>query len=167
MNAFENISGDQFVLSSEVMEMGFKGSRASKRKRIILPIHRTQDARVQRMLNFLQPGTYIRPHMHPLDHATESLVLLKGSICFYRFSSEGDVQFSQVLKAGTANSVADIQPRVWHSFTVLEEDTVLFECKLGPYDENKDKIFAGWAPAENSEGVKKWLAVLRLLEMPV
>ncbi len=167
MNAFENISGDQFVLTPEVMEMGIKGSRTSKRKRIILPIHRTQEDRVQRMLNFLQPGTYIRPHMHPLEHATESLVLLKGSICFYRFSSEGDVQSSRILNAGTANSVADIQHRIWHSFTVLEEDTVLFECKLGPYDEIKDKIFASWAPPENSDGVKKWLAVLRLLEAPV
>jgi cupin fold WbuC family metalloprotein len=167
MNAFENISGDQFVLSPEVMKMGIKGSRTSKRKRIILPIHRTQDARVQRMLNFLQPGTYIRPHMHPLDHATESLVLIQGSICFYIFSPEGDVQTSKILRAGSVNSVADIQPRIWHSFTVLEEDTVLFECKLGPYNETKDKIFATWAPAENSEGVKKWLAVLRLLEAPV
>ncbi len=161
MNAFENVSGDQFVLTSEVLETGIMGSRESTRKRIILPIHRSQDARVQRMLNFLQPGTYIRPHMHPLGHATESLVVLKGKIRFFRFTQKGEVISSNILQAGSAHSVADIEPRVWHTFTVLEPDSVLFECKQGPYDAETDKVYAGWAPEEGAGEVNEWLEKLQ------
>lgn len=152
MYAFENITGNQFVLTPEIMERGIRGSRESSRKRIILPIHRTQDASVQRMLNFVQPGTYIRPHMHPLDHATESLILLKGAIRFYRFSESGTVESVTDLKENAIRSVIDIEPRIWHSFIVLEEDTVLFECKQGPYDLKTDKVFADWAPEEETGG---------------
>jgi len=40
---------------------------------------------------------------------------------------------------------------VFHTFLALENDTVLFEAKQGPYDRNTDKDFAAWAPCENSE----------------
>jgi cupin fold WbuC family metalloprotein len=160
MRTFDNIQGDQFVLTHEIMEKGIGESKESNRKRIILPIHRTQAAGVQRMLNFVQPGTYIRPHMHPLDHATESIVMLKGAICFYRFSEEGKVLSTHELRPGTAQTVIDIEPHVWHSFRVLEPDSVLFECKKGPYDAVKDKIFADWAPVEGSDNVGAWLEKL-------
>lgn len=157
MKSFENITGNQFELTPEIMEMGIRGSRESRRKRIILPIHRTQGAIVQRMLNFLQPGTYIRPHMHPLDHATESLVLIKGAIRFYRFTENGKVESISELKGKTFRSVIDIEPGVWHSFVVLEKDTVIFECKQGPYNVKTDKVFAKWAPEEGSDEVEEWL----------
>lgn len=160
MQAFDNIQGDQFVLTHEIMVKGIRESKESSRKRIILPLHRTQDARVQRMLNFVQPGTYIRPHMHPLDHATESIVMLKGAISFYRFSDDGKVLSTHELQPGTAQSVTDIEPRVWHSFRVLQPDTVLFECKQGPYDAEHDKIFADWAPEEGTGGAEAWLKKL-------
>lgn len=157
MKAFENITGNQFELTPEIMEIGIRGSRESIRKRIILPIHRTQGAVVQRMLNFLQPGTYIRPHMHPLDHATESLVLIKGAIRFYRFTENGKVESISTLNGKTFRSVVDIESGVWHSFVVLEKDTVIFECKQGPYNVKTDKVFARWAPEEGSDDVEEWL----------
>jgi len=157
MNAFDNITGDHFELTTEIMEKGIRGSRESIRKRIILPIHRTQAAVVQRMLNFLQPGTYIRPHMHPLAHATESLVLLKGAIRFLRFSENGKVESVTDMNTKYLNTVVDIEPLVWHSFVVLEKDTVIFECKKGPYNAVTDKEFAVWSPEEGSDKVVEWL----------
>jgi len=157
MNAFDNFKGEQFELTTEILEKGIRGSRESMRKRIILPIHRAQGAIVQRMLNFLQPGTYIRPHMHPLDQATESLVLLKGAIRFYRFSENGKVESVTDMNTKSVNTVVDIEPRVWHSFVVLEKDTVIFECKQGPYDAESDKEFAVWSPEEGSDKVEEWL----------
>lgn len=147
--AFENVTGPLFELSEEWIQDGIEGSRQSRRKRIILPIHREQDARVQRMINFLQPGTYIRPHKHPLPHATESLVLLKGAIRFYTFDDEGNIISDQIISTEPLPGVLDIEPNTWHSFKVLKPDTVLFECKKGPYDAETDKIFAEWAPEES------------------
>jgi cupin fold WbuC family metalloprotein len=51
----------------------------------------------------------------------------------------------------------DIEPGVWHTFLVLKEDTVLFECKKGPYDKEADKTFASWAPEEGSGKAKVWM----------
>ena len=146
--AFENVTGPLFELTEKWIQDGIEGSRQSSRKRIILPIHREQDARVQRMINFLQPGTYIRPHKHPLPHATESLVLLKGAIKFYTFDDDGNIISDQIVSAEPLPGVLDIEPNTWHSFKVLEPDTVLFACKKGPYDAETDKIFAEWAPEE-------------------
>ena len=73
--AFDNPSGDLFTLNDAQIEQGLRASRESNRLRIILPIHRRQDAEVQRLVNFLQPGSYIRPHKHTMPHASESIVM--------------------------------------------------------------------------------------------
>lgn len=155
--AFENVSGDLFQLSEQMIEDGLKASRESERLRIILPIHRKQDAKVQRMINFLQPGTYIRPHMHPLDHATESLILIQGSIRFYTFDMDGNGLTEDEIQSKPLPGLVDIEPNVWHSFIVLEENTILFECKKGPYDAKTDKVFAEWSPEEGAKDVEKWM----------
>lgn len=154
--AFDNVTGPIFTLTDELIQQGIRGSRESERRRIILPIHREQSALVQRMINFLQPGTYIRPHKHPLPHATESLVLLKGAIRFFTFDEEGTIASDQVVSADPFPGVIDIESNTWHSFKVLEPDTVLFECKKGPYDAETDKIFAPWSPEEGSEEAANW-----------
>ncbi|MCH8494557.1 MAG: WbuC family cupin fold metalloprotein [Balneolales bacterium] len=146
--AFENISGSVFNLDENQLEDGLSASRNSPRKRFILPIHRTQNATVQRMINFMQPGTYIRPHLHPRAHACESIVVFKGAIRFKVYDENGRILQKFIARAGTASAVLDIEPNVWHGFDVLEPDTVLFESKMGPYDVELDKIFAPWAPKE-------------------
>ncbi|MEX0663011.1 MAG: WbuC family cupin fold metalloprotein [Balneolaceae bacterium] len=159
--AFDNPVGDLFQLSIEMIEEGLEASRERERKRIILPIHRKQEAEVQRLVNFLQPGTYIRPHKHPLDHATESIVLLKGSIRFFTFDDDGEVLTDQIISSSPIPGVLDMEPNVWHSFLVLEEDTILFECKKGPYNAETDKEFAEWAPSERHQTVENWLNKLK------
>jgi len=159
--AFDNPDGDLFQLSDEMIEEGLAASRMSDRKRMILPIHRVQEAEVQRLVNFLQPGTYIRPHKHPLDHATESIILLKGSIRFFTFDDDGRLLTDHVISSAPLPGVLDMEPNVWHSFLVLEEDTILFECKKGPYNADTDKEFAEWAPSEGHQTVEKWMNQLK------
>lgn len=155
--AFDNSSGSVFSVGHEIVKKGFSESRTSPRRRILLPIHRNQDARVQRMLNFMQPGSYVRPHKHPLPHATESIVLLMGSIHFFIFDEDGKIVDDYLLMAGTVANLIDIEPGTWHSFIVLEEDTLVFEAKQGPYDAETDKVFAEWSPAEFSSESETYL----------
>ena len=110
---------------------------------------------MQRMLNFLQPGTYIRPHLHPLDHASETICVLRGALGFVLFDDAGGVRETMVLRAGGLG-VVDIEPRVWHGMAALEEDTVLLEMKQGPYDAATDKVFADWAPEEGAGGAEEY-----------
>ncbi|WP_234573357.1 WbuC family cupin fold metalloprotein [Rhodohalobacter sp. 614A] len=158
--AFDNVSGDLFELTEGMIKEGIQASRESDRKRIILPIHRKQDAEVQRMINFLQPGTYIRPHKHPLAHASESLILINGSIRFFTFDENGTVLSKNEISSKPVPGVLDIEPRVWHSFIVLEDDTILFECKKGPYNAQTDKTFAEWSPEEGSVEAQNWIESL-------
>jgi cupin fold WbuC family metalloprotein len=155
--AFENPSGNLFQLSDEMIEKGLEASRASERGRMILPIHRKQDAEVQRLINFMQPDTYVRPHLHPMPHATESIVLLKGAIRFFTFNDEGKRESDTLLSSAPIPAVIDIEPMVWHSFLVLEQDTIIFECKKGPYNAETDKKFAYWAPDEEDPDSKVWM----------
>lgn len=158
--AFENPSGARFRLTEELIRKGIEASGKSERLRIILPVHRTQDAIVQRLINFLQPGTYIRPHKHPLNHASESIVMLQGEIRFFTFDDQGVVNSAEKISSSPIPGVVDIEPGVWHSFLVLEKDTILFECKKGPYNAKTDKEFAKWAPAEGDPESKKWMKKL-------
>lgn len=118
---------------------------------MILPIHRQQEAEVQRLINFLQPGTYIRPHKHPMPHATESIVLLQGSIRFFTFDGSGAILTDNNLSSKPFPDLIDIEPSTWHSFLVLDLDTIIFEAKKGPYDAETDKEFASWAPEEGDD----------------
>lgn len=140
-----------------MIKEGLKASRESSRKRMILPIHRTQSAEVQRMINFLQPGTYIRPHKHPLAHATESIIILNGRIRFFTFDDKGLILSINEVSSEPIPGILDIEPQIWHSFIVLESDTILFECKKGPYNAKTDKEFAEWAPEEGSDEALNWI----------
>ncbi|MEM9398819.1 MAG: WbuC family cupin fold metalloprotein [Verrucomicrobiota bacterium] len=148
--AMENIQGEHFFLNAETLTLGLEQSRQSERKRMILPIHRSKDALVQRMLNFLQPGTYIRPHMHPEAFASETFLLMQGSLHFILFDQRGEIVAVRFIEAQKPQCLVDIEPKLWHSFVVLEEDTVVLEIKRGPYNANGDKIFPEWAPEEFS-----------------
>ncbi len=50
----------------------------------------------------------------------------------------------------------DIETRVWHGVLALAADTVILEIKRGPYDD-RDKVFADWAPEEDSEEAPAYL----------
>lgn len=163
--ALNNITGPFFHPDEKIMKEGLEASRKSARGRMILPVHRTQDALVQRMLNFLQPGTYIRPHMHPLDHAVESIIIIQGALSFFIYDDAGNVKQHFYLNNKDSGSLIDIEPRIWHSFIVTSPDTVIFEVKRGPYNSQTDKTFAGWAPEEGSDKANDFLLFLEQITL--
>ncbi|MBL9115978.1 MAG: WbuC family cupin fold metalloprotein [Verrucomicrobiaceae bacterium] len=157
--ALPAVSGSVFVLTDEILQMGFAAAAASPRKRIILPVHRSDESVVQRMLNFMQPGTYIQPHRHPQQHAIETIQVLRGAMDFLVFSPDGDVIQRHRLQSDSLGLI-DIEPGVWHGMVVLEPNTVILEIKRGPYDANADKFFAPWAPPEGRPEAEAYLTQL-------
>lgn len=155
--ALKNPKGDFFRLTEEKISIGIAASRESDRLRVVYPVQRNQKAEVQRLLNFMQPGTYVRPHLHPMPHATESIILLQGKLRFFTFDADGNRQTDDIFSTGPPPGVVDINPGVWHSFLVLEKDTIIFECKKGPYDAETDKEFAAWAPEEGTAESHEWI----------
>jgi cupin fold WbuC family metalloprotein len=154
--AMPNPTGSVFELTDALRAEGLAQSRRSPRRRMLLPIHRAGEDLVQRMINFMQPGTYIQAHQHPRDWATETIMVMSGSLGFVTFDEKGKVLTVSRLGVG---DLIDIEARVWHGVLALSPDTVILEIKRGPYDDT-DKVFAEWAPAENALEAPAYLSWL-------
>lgn len=111
----------------------------------------------QRLLNVVQPGSYIRPHRHRDPGKSESFVVLQGAIAFFRFDDEGKILEARRLEPRGELRAVDLAPGVWHCFLALERDTVVFEGKNGPYDPDRDKEFPAWAPPEGDPGAEAYM----------
>ena len=114
----------------------------------------------QRLLNVIQPGSYIQPHRHGDPQKSESFVVLQGEIAFFQFDAQGRVLMAQRLGPRREAVAVDLAPGVWHCFLALERDTAVFEGKNGPYDPSGDKEFAGWAPPEGDPAAAAYMAGL-------
>ncbi len=148
------------IISDSLVNEAIEVSRRSPRRRVILPFHTQSDDSMHRMLNAIQPLSYIQPHRHASPPKAESFIVLRGAICFITFSDSGEVDWRFILRAQSEMFGIDIKPGRYHTFFAIEDDTVLFEVKPGPYDEKTDKDFASWAPKEGSEGAAKYLEYL-------
>lgn len=160
-------AGPVFALDAAMIERGAEASRQSPRRRIILPVHRSETEGVQRLLNFMQPGSYARPHCHPAPENIETVAVLQGAAGFVIFGPAGGVLAGHRLDAKTpAAGLVDIEPGVWHTLVPLAEDTVILEIKRGPYHAATDKVFASWAPEEESGGAAGYLRKLEAVFEP-
>jgi hypothetical protein len=50
---------------------------------------------------------------------------------------------------------------VFHGLVVLEADSLMFECKAGPYRPVGEGELAHWAPREGEAGVAEYQAWMR------
>jgi len=151
---------DNTLITKDCIRECVEASRKSPRKRIILPLHKSDDANLHRMLNAMQPGSYIQPHRHLFPPKAESVIVLQGAIYVYIFNGEGKILEIHTVQAGGVNLGIDSEPGVFHTFAAIEKDTVLFEVKPGPYNQADDKDFALWAPAEGDAGATEYLQAL-------
>ncbi|HBX54216.1 WbuC family cupin fold metalloprotein [Pseudomonas sp. UBA2684] len=109
----------------------------------------------------LQVDTYIPPHRHLSADKAEALLVLKGRLGLLVFSDNGELLDTRVLAAGGECVGVDLPPGVFHALVVLDADSILFECKAGPYQPVGDGEQAGWAPREGQPGVADYLAWMR------
>ena len=148
--ALEPPSGTLVTIDTAMITKARSASRESPRGRIILPLHTSAADPLQRMLNAIQPGSYIRPHRHADPPKSETILLLRGAITYLTFDNTGALTQHITLSAAAERFGMDTKPGVYHTFFALEPDTILFEVKPGPYDPKTDKDFAPWAPEEGS-----------------
>jgi cupin fold WbuC family metalloprotein len=135
-------------------------ARGNARRRVIQPFHRGEGEPLHRMLNAIQPGSYVRPHRHLDPPKAEAWVMLAGAAAFFVFEDDGRIR--DCVRAAPGGEVIgiDLQPGLYHSFAALEPDTVVYEVKTGPYRAATDKSFAPWAPAADTPEAAAYLASL-------
>ena len=156
--ALPHAEGPVFSLDQTAMEHALEASRVNPRRRIMLPLNRSETEGVQRLVNFLQSDSFLRVHRHPMPECVECLAILQGRMGFLTFNDAGDILTENCLVAGDAAScMVDIDQGVWHTLVPLTDDIVLLEIKRGPYDAKTDKQFASWCPMPETPEAAVWL----------
>jgi cupin fold WbuC family metalloprotein len=158
--ALDAPAGELVVLSRSLVEDVCEASRTSPRRRIILPFHKREDELLHRMLNVIQPDSYVRPHRHLEPPKAEAWVVLRGALAFFTFEEDGRIRDCLSLAAGGEQFGVDLAPGIFHGLVALAPDTVIFEVKNGPFAPANDKAFAAWAPAEGSPEAAGYMAAL-------
>jgi cupin fold WbuC family metalloprotein len=133
---------------------------ASPRQRKNRNFHPSDDYLAHRLLNAIEPGSYIRPHRHLEANKDETMVVLRGRLAVMQFDDHGRVAHAAVLGEGGEALGVDIPHGTWHTVFALEAGTVFLEAKAGPYRPLTAEEAAPWAPAEGTPEAVAYLAAL-------
>ncbi len=144
-------------IDDKLLDQVILKARSSPRLRMNHNFHSGPEDTLQRMLNAMEPGTYLRPHKHENPDKREVFFALRGRLCVIEFNDDGEVIDHTILDARNGSYGAEIPERTWHSIISLESGSVAYEVKDGPYTPINDKNFATWAPEEGSPKVKNYL----------
>lgn len=136
-------------------------ARQNPRLRQNLNLHTDLSAPSQRLLNALEPGTYVRPHRHTTPPRAETFIALQGQLALCQFDDHGGLEQVVVLGGGSAVFGVDVAPGLWHAVICLQSGTVFFETKDGPYRPLEDKDWPNWAPAEGTLEAAQYLEQLQ------
>jgi cupin fold WbuC family metalloprotein len=139
-------------------------AQCSLRKRQHRNIHESYGDPCQRLFNAIEPDSYIRPHRHATDPRDELLIAVRGLMALVRFDEQGNV--NGVLRFGAERHIdilavgAEVTANTWHTVIALEPGCVLLEVKAGPFDPDRPKDLAPWAPEEDSPAASGYLIQL-------
>ena len=139
----------------------------SPRRRKNRNFHPRDDYPGHRLLNALEPGSYVPPHRHLDPNKDETMVVLSGRLGLVTFDGQGNITGTAVLAPGSHTLGVDIPHGTWHSVLALCPGTVFLEAKSGPYLPLTGDELAPWAPAEGQMEAAAYQATLaRLFAAP-
>ena len=128
-------------------------ARQHPRLRKTHTLHQESDL-VQRFLNVLQPGTYVRPHRHIRDQpgtGFECFLVLQGAIGLLVMDDNGTILQQERLEATGPLRGIELAENQFHTLVALAPNSVMFELKQGPYQPTEDKDFLRGFPHEGCE----------------
>ena len=128
------------VIDKELLDKVSAMAKSSERLRMNHNFHESLNAKAQRLLNALEPGTMLPIHRHL--HTAETYILLRGRIKVIFYNEVKEVTDVFNLNPVDEKYGVHIPKGQWHTLEVLEKDTVIFEVKDGPYMplDSKDKM---------------------------
>ena len=135
-------------------------SLESDRRRALVRYHAHEEP-IQRMLNAIEPDSYVRPHRHQDPPKLEIFLALKGRGVLLAFDEAGHLKDFLELNADGPCWGAEIPSGTWHSLISLDAGSVFYEIIEGPYHPATHKDFAPWAPPEGSPSASAYLQQLK------
>ena len=151
------------VIDRRLLDEVSAEARASPRRRKNRNFHASEADASHRLLNAIEPDSYIPPHRHLDAGKDETILVLRGRLGAVFFGEDGEAAQTAVLEPGGAAVGINVPHGVWHTVLALEPGTVFFEAKAGPYAPLAETERAPWAPAESDAGAAAYLARLLAL----
>ena len=112
-------------------------AKSSERLRMNHNFHDSLDAKAQRLINALEPGTKLPIHRHP--NTAETYIILRGKIKIMFYDDARNITETCILNPQLGTYGVHIPAGTWHSLEVLNSGSVIFEVKEGPYTPLSDK----------------------------
>ena len=106
-------------------------AKANPRLRQSYDLRTTPEDQSQRILNAVEPGTILPIHRH--RGSTETIIVLRGKVVQHYYNDAGEKPASFELAPNTAQVAMSVPIGQWHALESLEEGSVIFESKDGPY----------------------------------
>ena len=147
-------------INNKLLDAVSSRAKVSLRLRTNHNFHTTPSDTLHRMLNAVEPFSYVCPHKHENPDKREAFIILRGKMLVVEFDHGGNVTNHIILDPLTGNFGVELPPATYHTIIALAPDTVVYEVKDGPYDVSNDKGFAPWAPIENSADCQAYLTQL-------
>lgn len=144
---------DQALLQQTTTE-----ARTSPRLRKNANFHPRDDFPAHRLINAMQPGSYVRPHKHLDVSKDETILAVQGRFGYISFNEEGQIEEVIELAPGGPVFGIDIPHGTTHTILALEPNSVFFEAKAGPFVPLSEQEIAAWSPAEGTDEAQAlWL----------
>ena len=144
-------------ITQDIVNQTIQGAKTTARKRLHRNFHSSYDEPIQRLLNAIEPYSYIQPHKHENPDKLEIFMVIRGRFLVLIFDETGRITHHSLLDASNGNYGIEIHPGTYHLITSLVKGSVAYEVKDGPYDETADKSWAPWAPPEGSKETREYL----------
>ena len=156
MNTFQ-------IIDRDFLERVSSQAKTSPRRRRNHNFHASESDTCNRLLNAIEPDSYIQPHCHNDATKDETLVAVRGRLGVIFFDERGAVTATAVLAPADESVGVNIPHGMYHTLVALDPGSVFFEAKAGPYVPLTSREKAPWAPAEGEPRASSYLADLKRL----
>ncbi len=145
------------TVDTQLLNQLTEKAKASPRLRMNHNFHPNDASACHRLLNAIEPGSYIQPHCHLDPEKDETFVLLRGKLGVICFTEQGEISETVLLNAGTDQVITTIPHGIFHTAVSLAAGTIFFEAKAGPYLPFQAAEKAAWAPADATDAATSYL----------
>ena len=149
------------LIDTGLLDAASRQAADSPRLRKNYNFHASSAEPCNRLLNAIEPGSYVRPHCHAEATKDETIVVLRGRIGVLEFDRAGQVSGSAVLEPAGQTMGISVPHGTIHSLVALAPGTVFFEAKAGPYTALLPSESPHWAPEEGSAQAPRYLEWMR------
>lgn len=118
------------IINNELLDRIKIEAEENQRLRMNYNLHDSLDAKAQRLINMLLPGTVLPIHRH--RHTAETYILLRGKMFVVFYNDMGAQVERFLLDNNLGNYGVQIPAGQWHGIEVIEPSAI-FEVKDGPY----------------------------------